>query len=132
VAEFISNVNLLDGTCVGHDGQDLRISVAGVGDLRVITSDAALSPGAKATLAIRPEKLRFAAATDAGANRLPGTLRAVTYAGDRNHAIVDVPGLERPLLVTTPNRDRHLSEPVTPGAAVIVTWDSTAAALLTD
>jgi spermidine/putrescine ABC transporter ATP-binding subunit len=132
VAEFISNVNLLDGTCVGHDGQDLRISVAGIGDLRVISGDAALSPGANATLAIRPEKLRFVAAADAGANRLTGTLRAVTYAGDRNHAIVDVPGLERPLLVTTPNRDRHLSEPVTPGAAVIVTWESTAAALLTD
>ncbi len=132
VAEFISNVNLLDGTCVGHDGQGLRISVAGIGDLRVISGDAALSPGAKATLAIRPEKLRFATAVDAGANRLTGTLRAVTYAGDRNHAIVDVPGLERPLLVTTPNRDRLLSEPETPGAAVTVTWDSTAAALLTD
>ena len=132
VAEFISNVNLLDGTYVGHDGQGLRISVAGIGDLRVISGDAALSPGAKATLAIRPEKLRFATAADAGANRLTGTLRAVTYAGDRNHAIVDVPGLERPLLVTTPNRDRLLSEPETPGVAVTVTWDSTAAALLTD
>lgn len=132
VAEFISNVNLLDGTCVGHDGQGLRISVAGIGDLRVISGDAALSPGAKATLAIRPEKLRFANAADAGANRLTGTLRAVTYAGDRNHAIVDVPGLERPVLVTTPNCNRLLSEPETPGAAVTITWDSTAAALLTD
>jgi len=132
VAEFISNVNLLDGTCLAVDGTDARIAVAGIGELRVRTDAAAIAPGARVTLAIRPEKLRFVTAPDPGANALTGTLRAVTYAGDRSHAIVAVPGLERPLLITTPNRDRLLSNAEVPGATVTVTWDSAAAALLTD
>ncbi len=132
VAEFISNVNLLDGTCLGLDGHETRIAVAGIGEMSVKADAVALSPGARVTLAIRPEKLRFVTAAEPGANILTGTLRAVTYAGDRSHAIVDVPGLQRPVLVTTPNRDRLMSDAKAPGAAVTVTWDSTAAALLTD
>lgn len=132
VAEFISNVNLLDGTCLGLDGLEARIAVAGIGELRVRTDAASIAPGASITLAIRPEKLSFVSAPDPGANALTGTLRAVTYAGDRSHAVVEVPGLERPLLVTTPNRERLMSDAQTPGAAVTVTWDSNAAALLTD
>ena len=131
VAEFISNVNLLEGTCVAIDGGEARIAVAGIGELR-ITADAPMAAGAKLTLAIRPEKLRFVAVPVAGANALTGTLRAVTYAGDRSHCIVDVPGLERPFLITAPNRDRLLSDAQAPGATIFVTWDSAAAVPLTD
>ena len=130
VAEFISNVNLLDGTCLGVDGTEARIAVAGIGEVRVSTDAGAIAPGAKVTLGIRPEKLRFVTAPDPGANALTGSLRAVTYAGDRSHAVVEVPGLTRPLLITTPNRDRLLSNADAVGATVIVTWDSAAAAIL--
>lgn len=132
VAEFISNVNLLDGTCLRVDGPEAWISVAGIGELRIRTDAAVVTPTTKVTLAIRPEKLRFVTAADHDANALTGTLRAVTYAGDRSHAIVDVPALVRPLLITTPNRDRLLSNAEAPGDPVTVTWDSTSAALLTD
>ena len=132
VAEFISNVNLLDGICLGLDGDAARIAVAGFGEVRVRADPAAIAPGAKVTLAIRPEKLRFVTLPDPGSTALTGTLRAVTYAGDRSHAVVAVPGLDRPLLVTTPNRDRLVADAHALGATVTVTWDSTAAVPLTD
>lgn len=132
VAEFVSNVNLLDGICLDLNGPEARIEIAGIGDMRANADGHAVRGGAKITLAIRPEKMRFVTKAEPGSNALTGTLRAVTYAGDRSHAIVDVPGLDRPVLVTTPNRDRLLADAAAPGTTVTVTWDRTAAALLTE
>ncbi len=132
VAEFISNVNLLDGTCLRQDGPDAVIAVNGVGQFIACTDGAALPEGTRVTLAIRPEKARFSARTDQGANQLAGVMRTATYAGDRSHAMIEVPGLDRPFLITTPNRDRNMSDQDAPGTPVTITWDRTAAAILRD
>ena len=130
VAEFISNVNLISGICLHRDGADVVIACAGIGNLVVQTEGGAPAQGATVTLAIRPEKIRILETGGHGANCLTGRLRTATYAGDRSHAMVDVPGLDRPVLITTPNITRHLGEADAAGGTVTIGWDKSAAAIL--
>jgi len=130
VAEFISNVNLIDGICLRRSGSEVIVAVQGLGEFVANAVGDAPVPGAKVTLAIRPEKLRITDAPLAGENVLRGRLRASTYAGDRSHAAVDVPGLTRPLLVTVPNIVRQLTDGPTGQTDITVAWVPGAAALL--
>jgi spermidine/putrescine transport system ATP-binding protein len=83
VADFIGTCNLLDGTVEGGENGTLRLSVPGLGLLRV-ASEAVAQPGAAGTLAVRPEKVRIDARIEAGPdeNLLEGTVHDQLYLGD--------------------------------------------------
>ena len=130
VAEFISNVNLIDGICRGQSGEDILVFVPGLGTLLARAEETTPAEGASVTLAIRPEKLRLVASPEPGFNCLSGRLRAATYAGDRSHLTIAVEDLQRPLLVTVPNSARHLAEPKDGDGVVSVAWAHDAAALI--
>lgn len=81
VAEFVGDVNLIDGvvTALGADG---AVVETGLGTFRAPAGPAA-KPGARVSLALRPEKLRIATAPPAGGeNRVAGRVIDIAYLGD--------------------------------------------------
>jgi spermidine/putrescine ABC transporter ATP-binding subunit len=132
VAEFISNVNLIEATCLTRRGNELIVAAPGLGDLAVKAEGVIPSEGARVTLALRPEKVRLVANPEPGLNLVQGSILATTYAGDRTHLAVSVQGLEKPILVTVPNSGRALAEPAQAGAVVMLGWEPDAAALILD
>jgi ABC-type Fe3+/spermidine/putrescine transport system ATPase subunit len=80
VAAFLGGANFLAGRVAAQEGSTLRVATAD-GEIVVATSSVT-NPllGAELTLAVRPEKLRLAAA--ALPNRLTATLRESFFRGD--------------------------------------------------
>lgn len=82
VAEFIGDVNLLDGV-VAEASDGLATVTTGAGPLRA-ASTGRLSAGQRVTVAIRPEKFRISSASpaDAARNCLAGEVTDIAYLGD--------------------------------------------------
>src|SRR5262245_66170974 len=82
VAGFIGDVNLLDGVVVAADASGVAVEGQGGRRFRA-TAGAAVKPGQKVTLALRPEKLRLAAQKpDAAENCVAGRVHDIAYLGD--------------------------------------------------
>ena len=82
VADFIGTCNLLDGSVSDRDRGLLRLQVPAAGVVAVTWQGNA--PPGPGTLAVRPEKVRIAAAIapDPDENRLEGIVREQLYLGD--------------------------------------------------
>jgi spermidine/putrescine transport system ATP-binding protein len=83
VADFIGTCNLLDGPVIAVDQSTVTIDVGGLGPVRVTTTDQP-STGQTASIALRPEKIRIAAAAveDSAVNRFSGSVTDLLYLGD--------------------------------------------------
>ena len=68
VADFIGHCNLLSGPVSGNANGIVTVEVAGLGAVRVAASST-LAPGRPGTVALRPEKIRIAAASPARQHR---------------------------------------------------------------
>jgi spermidine/putrescine ABC transporter ATP-binding subunit len=90
VADFIGQINLLDGAVVGRDGGFAVIEVNG---LRVRIETASDADG-NVTVGIRPQHLTLAAngAAGAGCNVLPGRIKDRTFSGNLVHIEVELDG----------------------------------------
>lgn len=131
VARFISSVNVLEGTCLEHDGSRAVL------DLGTFRTEArcdgiGLRVGERAKIAIRPEKIRISAGPRGDMSSLPGTVRDVVYIGDRSLALIDVAGLSQPVVVTIPNTDQTPFGQNSRGGTVTISWPSGAAAVLAE
>ena len=122
VAEFIGEINIFDGAA-SRTGDVLRLD----------TQDGAIEAGVPASasgsdrlaVAVRPERMRFAAAGEQGANRLAGVVHDVAYRGD--HRIYRVRLASGALArVAVPS---SLPQPQ-PGEAVTVAFDPGACVVL--
>jgi spermidine/putrescine transport system ATP-binding protein len=93
VADFIGHCNLLSGPVAASGGGVVTVDVAGLGPVRVATHSM-LAVGATATVALRPEKIRIAAAAplDTPDNHYRGTVSDLLYMGDVTVYKVDTPG----------------------------------------
>jgi putrescine transport system ATP-binding protein len=84
VAEFVGDVNILEGHIERRDDGRLTVSVPGAGSV-VVTAPREATDSTNVCVAIRPEKIRLsrrAPAADAGAmNRLDGAVTDVGYLG---------------------------------------------------
>ncbi len=80
VAEFIGEINIFEGRAF-RAGDALRLDTP-EGPIEA-AAPASLADGATATVAVRPERMRFAAAGERGANRLAGVVHDASYRGDR-------------------------------------------------
>jgi putative spermidine/putrescine transport system ATP-binding protein/spermidine/putrescine transport system ATP-binding protein len=97
-ASFLGDANFLEGAAA-----DGGVTVGGV---LVRTDDALPAPGARALLAVRPEKIALVpawGAAPAGHNAVPATVRQVVYAGAASTYLLDGPG-GVPLTVFAQNR----------------------------
>ena len=81
VADFIGDVNLLEGRVVETGAAGTTIESASVGTLRAATSEAKV--GDAVAVALRPEKIRIGRdAPPDGANRAAGEVWEIGYLGD--------------------------------------------------
>jgi putrescine transport system ATP-binding protein len=127
VADFIGDVNLIEGR-VGALGDTVRLDWA---EGRSLTGQAggALTPGAAATLVIRPEKIAIARDEPTEANRVRGKILDIGYLGNLSTYHVALP--EGPVVkCSVTNRSRLSRRDFTWDDEVWVSWSDTAGLVL--
>ncbi|NNM71466.1 ABC transporter ATP-binding protein [Enterovirga aerilata] len=130
VAGFLGDVNLADAKLVASDGGLVRVLTSwSENPLAVAAEVGGAASGAARTLAIRPEKIRFAAEREhgPGLNRLPGRIVGESYFGVETVFRVEVaPG--QVLRVSRPNERAPAG--MAEGAAVELVFPPDSAVLL--
>ena len=114
-ASFLGDANFFAGRVAAEGGQ-IETDVGRC----IATLDALPPAGARITVAVRPEKmlLETAAAERDAPNRWPGVVKQAVYSGSSITYRVDV-GTE--IVVFAQNQS---AQPLEPGTAVVVTWNS--------
>jgi putrescine transport system ATP-binding protein len=129
VADFIGNVNLMEGTLV-VDRPDFVEIDCGFCRHRVghgITGTLGMSVG----VAVRPEKIRLAATKPEGeVNQVQGTIRDRSYFGSFTVYNLELAGGAR-LKVSESNVERHRGDAPAEGQVAWATWPETAQVVLT-
>jgi spermidine/putrescine transport system ATP-binding protein/putrescine transport system ATP-binding protein len=121
VASFIGNINLIDATVKGMEDGLVVLESQGLGVVKVPVSDGSLSVGAKAVIAVRPEKLEVFSHKPTGGSFVEAKMGPAAYLGDRSHYQVVLPGRAQPLSVAAQNYSRT-EERFEAGQSVYVTW----------
>ncbi len=130
VAEFIGTMNLLPATVSAQQGDLLTLDGGPLGRWSVPAPVGGVATGAKVSLALRPERLRFAQ-RGAAPTGLVGQLLSVVYLGDRSHYLIAVDGLDAPVTVFRSNAGgEEVATAV--GQQVHLVWDASAPLVLAD
>jgi spermidine/putrescine ABC transporter ATP-binding subunit len=131
VADFIGNMNFIDGKVAGTEGGNAVIDAGPLGKLRVPVGQIRIATAGPVTLAIRPEKLRIdTTRPNGGTNAIAGRLNAQAYLGDRSHFYVEVPGLQRRVAVAAQNVARNAEANDGKARDVWVSWPVESGVLL--
>jgi putrescine transport system ATP-binding protein len=129
VADFIGNVNLMDGT-VAVDEPDMVEIDCGFCRHRVGHGISG-NVGMAVSVAVRPEKIRLSLARPAEeVNQVQATVRDRSYFGSFTVYNLELAGGRR-LKVSESNVERHRSDAPAEGQAVWATWPDTAQIVLT-
>jgi len=131
VADFIGNVNLLDGK-LSLDEPD-RCAVDTAIGLVQVGHGVSGQVGMPVAVAVRPEKVSIAKQRPEGvqANLFTGKVKEIAYFGSYNTFIVATPQGKR-LKITEPNGSRHQRLGITWEDEVFFWWDDTDAVVLRD
>jgi putrescine transport system ATP-binding protein len=131
VADFVGDVNLIEGKvqAIGPDGT--RIASAGAGPLRVAQSIEA-EPGARVCVAVRPEKVRIAREppTPSHENCLSGQVAEIGYLGDLSIYKVRIADGQL-MKASVANLTRLVERPIGWDDWVWLSWAADAAVILT-
>ena len=92
VADFIGDVNLIEGKAAGQEGDKLRISWAEGQPEIVGTPTSEFGKGQSVHFAIRPEKVAISAEKPEAANALQGRILDIAYLGNISTYHVELPG----------------------------------------
>lgn len=130
VADFIGNVNLMDGTLTVDEPDHVVITCA---DCRHFVGHGITgTEGMAVTVALRPEKIHLSRHQPAGDdfNRAPGTIKELSYFGSFTvYHLQLASGLI--LKVSVANTQRHRDDEFTWGDAVWAHWSRSAQVVLT-
>ncbi len=126
VADFIGSMNFFEGRAA-----EGGVEVAGLGLLQAAATDAA--PGARASLAVRPERIALYRTRPAEGpdNLVEGVLEGASYLGQDLCVFVRVAGLPEPLVLRMDSA-RGRDATAEPGTRVWCGWPRGAARVLTD
>jgi len=129
VADFIGNVNMMDGTVVVDDPDYVEIDCGfcrhGVG--HGITGNV----GMAVSVAVRPEKIRLSKTKPEGhLNQVQAKVRDLSYFGSFTVYNLELEGGRR-LKVSESNVDRHRVDAPAEGEVAWATWPDTAQVVLT-
>jgi putrescine transport system ATP-binding protein len=130
VASFIGDINLIEGAIVRAEAGVAQVDCGAAGYFRTVLPSH-LAPGARVTLALRPEKLRIAHEPpgDVGANAVAGTIEAIGYLGDVSVYQVRIAG-GLLLRAAVPNRTRTAARENAVGDRLWLVWPTGAGVLL--
>ena len=128
VADFIGNVNLLEGEVTLDEANRCEVTTPyGVVSVGHGISGAA---GMAVAVAVRPEKIHISKTRpDVKVNLFSGKVREIAYFGSYNTFIVEMAG-GRTLKITETNTTRHESSVITWEDAVFFWWDDSAPVVL--
>jgi putrescine transport system ATP-binding protein len=131
VADFIGNINLLEGKVASISSGTIRVEAAGLGAMEVV-SDAATNKGDTAWVALRPEKMRISLDQpgDTAVNALPGEVFDIAYMGDVSVYHVKL-GNGQVVRVSMANTTRLVERPITWEDKVWLTWSREGGVVLT-
>ena len=135
VADFIGNVNLMDGTLAVDEPSHVQVTCADC--THHIGHGITGTEGMPVTVALRPEKIRIgreaiAAPGDAPPqfNRVRGTIKDMSYFG--SYTVYHLQLASGQILkVSTSNAERHREHPLTWGDAAWASWSPTSQVVLT-
>lgn len=137
VADFIGSVNMFEGTVTGARDGAISVDAPILPSALTVIQDKRIEVGAKAWVAVRPEKIDIAkpGAADAPAesdtNIVPGIVEEITYLGDLSIYHVRIAdGPEGMVKVAEPNFDRATDRPFTWDDSVILSWPADAGVVL--
>jgi putrescine transport system ATP-binding protein len=133
VADFIGNINLLEGKVQSAANGTVRMDGAGTGaTIAVEQQEAATTPGSTAWFAVRPEKLNVSLdqPADTAINALSGKVIDIGYLGDISVYHVRLPNGAM-VKATLTNRTRMVERPITWEDNVWLTWAPDAGIVLT-
>jgi putrescine transport system ATP-binding protein len=132
VADFIGNINLLEGKVQSATGGTVRMESTGTGATIVVNQDVAAEPGNTAWFAVRPEKLSVSLDQpgDTAANALSGEVIDIGYLGDISVYHIRLP-TGAMVKATLTNRTRMVERPITWNDKVWLTWSPDAGVVLT-
>jgi spermidine/putrescine transport system ATP-binding protein len=122
VAGFIGTANLLPGTVEAGTAEDLVVALGAGARVRV-TSRPDLTPGARCTVMLRPERLRIASDAPAG-RALQATVVGLVFQGSTSRVQL---ALADGTVVAATVAAQERATPIEPGQSVCVTWDRDAA-----
>jgi putrescine transport system ATP-binding protein len=134
VADFVGDVNLIEGRVVEAGADTIVIESAVVGRVRAAAAAGAKSgakPGDTVWVALRPEKVRLSleqrAATE---NSVSGSVRDIAYLGDLSiYKVALDNGLVMEAAIA--NLTRMIERPIGWDDRVWLTWDAAAGIVLT-
>ncbi|WOB10798.1 ABC transporter ATP-binding protein [Piscinibacter gummiphilus] len=132
VADFIGNVNLMDGTLTVDEPDHVVITCEGC--THYVGHGITGTVGMPVTVALRPEKIRLDATPPAGPhgphNQLQGTVKDMSYFGSFTvyHLLL---ANGKQLKVSESNTERHCDLPIARGDSVWAHWSPTAQVVLT-
>lgn len=131
VADFIGDVNLIEGRVALRDAQGLVIEDPS-GTCLNVASTVAAPVGTTVWVALRPEKLQIAAATpsDARANRFAGQVQEIGYLGGLSIYKVRLDD-GRSMKASMANRTRLTDRPIVSGERVWLSFAPEAGVVLT-
>jgi putrescine transport system ATP-binding protein len=135
IADFIGDVNLIEGRVVASDASGTGIESVSAGALRAApvagAKPAEAKPGDTVWLALRPEKIMIVRdAPAASVNRVLGEVREIGYRGD--HSIYKVRLNDGFVMkVAAANMTRLIERPVNAGDRVWLSWATDAGVVLT-
>ncbi|MBL0726680.1 ABC transporter ATP-binding protein [Piscinibacter sp. HJYY11] len=132
VADFIGNVNLMDGTLTVDQPDHVVITCDGC--THYVGHGITGTEGMPVTVAVRPEKIRLDAAPPASPhsphNQVQGTVKDMSYFGSYTvyHLLL---ANGKQLKVSESNTERHYDLPIARGDSVWAHWSPTAQVVLT-
>ena len=132
VADFIGDINLLEGKIASTAGGAVRLDCAGTGATVAVTQELSASTGDNAWFAIRPEKVSVSLEkpVDTGVNVLAGEVNDIGYLGDISVYHVKLP-TGATMKATLTNRTRVVERPITWSDKVWLTWAPDSGVILT-
>ena len=132
VADFIGDVNILEGTVQATGPNRYRFTWADTGEAVTAASERPFSDGQKAFLAIRPEKVQISADRPEGAeNAIKGKVVDIAYLGNISTFHVKVAG-DRIIKAQSANTRRITNRAFTWEDDVWLSWTPTAGVVLAD
>ena len=132
VADFIGNINLLEGRVVNAAGGSVRMDCGGTGATVGVDQDLSASPGDTAWFAIRPEKIGVSLSppVDRSMNAVEGQVWDIGYLGDISVYHVRLP-TGATVKATVTNATRLVERPITWDDNVWLTWSRDGGVVLT-
>ncbi|MFG1392266.1 ABC transporter ATP-binding protein [Xanthobacter agilis] len=132
VADFIGEVNLVEGKVISASSEETRLSSPITPHPLHVTQGLDAKPGDEACIAIRPEKLRISLdpPADTSVNCFEGEIWDIGYLGDLSIYHVELACGQR-IKVSQPNLSRVVQRPITWDDKVWVTFAPHAGVVLT-